>query len=157
MSEEHQAYTTAICLQSTNTQCIRFHMFSERWFYSSLCSCRFIVGGEWLEGQLVHSRAPEIAIYLRTYLRTPGESLATRDYYSRGPHSSAGPPWTNGVHSCNQTQWFSAMAAKLVDKPFSFWVVYYTHSRKPVTHLWKESTQRSLTLVPLLCCGYRCT
>ena len=31
--------------------------------------------------------------------------------YARGPHSSAGPPWTNWVHSCNQTQWFSAMSA----------------------------------------------
>ena len=43
-------------------------LFSDGLTRSSLFSCRFIVGGESLE-QLVNSRAPELAIYLRTYLR----------------------------------------------------------------------------------------
>ena len=43
-------------------------LFSDGLTRSSLFSCRFIVGGESLE-QLVNSRAPELAIYLCTYLR----------------------------------------------------------------------------------------
>ena len=44
-----------------NTVC--FHAFSERWYDSRLFSCRFIVGGDSLEGQLVNSWAPEIEFF----------------------------------------------------------------------------------------------
>ena len=45
--------------------------FQKDGFDSSLFSCRFIVGGESLEGQLVNFRVPEIAIaiYSRMYIR----------------------------------------------------------------------------------------
>ena len=47
---------------------VRFHAFSEGRYDSRLFSYRFTVGGDPQEGQLVNSRAPELAIYLRTYL-----------------------------------------------------------------------------------------
>ena len=63
MPEEHQADTTARCLQTTIIYC----MFSGRWHDSRLFSFATSVT-HYVQGQLVTSRASEIAIYLRTYL-----------------------------------------------------------------------------------------
>jgi len=54
-----------------------------------------------IDGQLVNSRAPDIAIYLRTYLRVALVFIATAQTVYASMFGS-GPPGTNS-HSCNQT------------------------------------------------------
>ena len=44
---------------------------------------------------LVNSRAPKIAIYIYLFVRLLSACKA------RVPYSSAGPLWTNGMHSCS--------------------------------------------------------
>ena len=61
-------YDSKMCIDYQYNDVDNSMHFQERWFDSSLFSFRFIVGSESLEGQLVNSQAPEIAIYLRTYL-----------------------------------------------------------------------------------------
>ena len=57
-----------VCYPSLIVLIVYYTAFSERWFDSELFSCRFIVGGESLEGQLVNSREPKVAIYLYTHV-----------------------------------------------------------------------------------------
>lgn len=47
------------------------------WYDCGLFSCRFIAGGDPLEQQLVNSRAPEKAVYSRTYLRASATERIT--------------------------------------------------------------------------------
>ena len=58
-----------------------------------------------LEGQLVNSRVPKIAIYLHTYLHASFHHSRVNSLHLR---SIAGPPWTNSSHS-------SRLTARLVD------------------------------------------
>ena len=88
MSEEHQAYMTARCLEYTVHFCV---------FYDSrLFSCCFTVGGDLLEGQLVNSLVPQIVIYLHIYsART--RVLSSRTWWRKTAYvhvlcSSTGPP-----------------------------------------------------------------
>ena len=71
--------------------CILFRVFSERGFDSSLFSCRFMLS---LEGQLVNSQAPEIAIYLCTYLRTSFHRSGANQGYFITAHSRV-PLWSS--------------------------------------------------------------
>ena len=92
MSEERQDFYDS--KMSIDYHIIRFHAFSERWYDSRLFSCHFIVDGDPLEGQLVNSRVPGIAIYLCMYLHASVHHSGVnclRAAFCR-------------VHSCNQTR-----------------------------------------------------
>ena len=72
MSKEHLACTTSKDVNTYHDLYSLLCRFSEKLFDSSLFSCRFIVGGESLEGQLVNSRGPEIVTYLHVSFRRSG-------------------------------------------------------------------------------------
>ena len=64
---------------------VRFHVLSKQWYDSKLFSCHLIVGGDSLEGELVNSQAPKIAIYLHMY----GSEASGQCTYKHRKHLSA--------------------------------------------------------------------